>query len=261
MSDQQTDVLDGQGEGGQDYRKGPVSEDGLAFVREVAKRAGWTDRDEWTRDPDKWRDADEYLAETPKVIETLQERLKRTGQAADAAIEEERRRAQVEARAEIRAAAEAQDPEAAEAAAAKLARNSGPPPQTTAWIAKNQWFNTDSEAQAVAVAAVNRGAAAGLSIEDQLEAAEIAVKKRFPEHFPGEARREEVRLSERRPPVVTPGTRTAPPSSREKTFGDIPAGDRAQYQRYFAKRMEGRGLSKAEAEAKYAKTYWAEQGE
>ena len=256
--------VDEPDDAGQNTKTGLVSEGELDLVRSVAKKLGWTPKEEWSRDPDKWVDADQFLENTPRQIETLKERLKRTGQAAEAAIEESRRQARLEAQAEIRAAAEAQDPERAAAAANRLAEISGPPPQTLAWINRNSWFNTDPEAQALARSVVERAAAQGRSIDEQLEEAEASVKRRFPEHFSDYRRKDEnreVRLSDRRPPAVQGGSRTAAPVSKDKSFADIPAGDRALYQRHFAKRFESNGLKPEQAQAKYASAYWSNKGE
>lgn len=264
VQDLATDTIDEHQEGGQDYRSGEVQDDAEDFLQGLAREVGWKPQEEWDRDPSKWTDHRTFLKQTPREIETLKERLKRTGQAAADAIEDARRQARIEAQAEIRAAAEAKDPEAAERAAQKLAENSGPPPQTQAWIARNSWFDADPEARAVAVARVNRLAQQGASIEEQLEAAESEVRKRFPEHFGmREQPREEVRLSETRraPPMVATGNRGGSTTPKEKGFADIPAGDRALYARHFQKRFESQGLKTEDAQARWAKSYWSNKGE
>jgi hypothetical protein len=167
----------------------------------------------------------------------------------------------------VRAAVEAKDPDEALRASRDLARTSGPPPQTVAWMGRNPWFQTDQDAQVLAVAEINRRAAMGASIEDQLEAAEQKVRLRFPEHFDPPARSErqedrgEVRLSERAAPVVQSGSRGGNATPKVKGFADIPSGDRALYQRHFAKRYENTGLKPEDAQAKYASAYWANKEE
>lgn len=254
----------------QDQHSGPVevSEGELAVARSVAKRLGWTPKEDWKRDPSKWVDAPEFLDNTPKQIETLKERLKRTGQAAESVIEDNRRRMRAEIEAELNAAVEAQDPQGAKAAAERLAdvkaEETKPHPATVKWIERNSWFEDDPDAQALARNAVVRAAKQGLSVEDQLEEAEKAVKRRFPEYFPSERRDEETRetkLSERKAPLVQDGSRTTRTQSKEKAFADIPAGDRSLYTKHFQKRYESTGLKPDEAQAKYAKAYWANKGE
>lgn len=262
VEDTSGQAIDDAADAGQSLRSGPV-EDGQAFIEGVAKRAGWTPKEEWKRDPDKWVDAAGYLEKTPEQVSSLKERLARTAQAAADAIEDQRRQARIEAQAEIRAAAEAKDPEAAAAAAEKLAKVSGPPPQTVAWLSRNPWFDEDADAQVLAIAEVNRVAAQGGTIEDQLKAAEAKVRKRFPEHF-GEVKpdREEVSLRESnvKPPAVQSGTRGGNSTPKVKGFNDIPAGDRALYQKHFARRYE-QTMKAEDAQKKYANAYWANKGE
>lgn len=266
QDDTNTQALDEASQEGQTLRTGQVSEGELDLARSVAKRMGWTPKEDWKRDPSKWVDAPDFLENTPRELDTLKERNRRTAQAAADAIEDSRRQARIEAQAEVRAAAEAADPERAEAAAQRLAKVSGPPPQTVAWMGRNTWFNDDPDAQAMAINEINRMAGSGASIEDQLEAAEAKVKHRFPEHF-GQAERpepKEVPLRESRhittPPAVQAGTRGADVRTKEKGFADIPAGDRALYQRHFAKRFE-QTMKPDDAQKRYAASYWANRGE
>lgn len=253
--------LDGDVDAVVEYRSGSVVEGELELARSVAKRMGWTPKEDWKRDPAKWRDAPEYLEQTPKELDSLKERLRRTSQAAADAVEDERRRARIEAQNEIKAAAQAGDAERAERAAQQLERVAGPPPQTVAWIGRNPWFQEDPDAQAMAVITINRLAQQGASIEDQLAEAERAVKRRFPEHF-GQAERDQDPAPDTRraapipPQVQAPGRSSGDARTKAKTFADIPAADRAQAERFFIKRYMGHGLSKPDAEAKYAASYW-----
>lgn len=249
------------------YRTGQVAEDDpeLQLARSVAKRMGWTPQEDWKRDPSKWVDAPTFLEQTPRELETLKERNRRTAQAAADAIEDQRRQARIDAQAEIRAAAEAQDPERAEAAAKRLEQASGPPPQTVAWIGRNAWFNEDPDAQLLAVHEINRAAQTGASIEAQLQAAEDKVRRRFPEHFGQAEVKDPDPPPERRqttpPPAVQAGTRGGESRPKEKGFADIPAGDRALYVKHFARRFEESTGSKDAAEKKYAASYWRNKGD
>lgn len=236
-------------------RSGQVGEDD--FIQSLARRANWTPKEEWKRDPDKWVDAKTYLERLPDELESLKERNRRTAQAAEAAMEDERRRARQEALAELREAAKRDDPEAVRVAEQKL-EQATPHPETVAWVNRNAWFNEDRYAKAMAVEEVNRLAAQGATITEQLAGAEKLVREKFPEHF-GEPKRE-VRMSERPAPAVTSGSRGPSTTQREKGFADIPVGDRALYQKHFARRYEQR-MTPAEAQEKYAKSYWANKGD
>lgn len=245
-----------------DLRTGPVGEDD--FLISLARKAKWVPKEEWKRDPDKWTDHRTYLERLPAELETLQERNRRTAQAAADAIEDERRRARAEAQTEIRAAAEAKDPERAEKAAERLAEASGPHPQTVAWMGRNTWFTEDPDARMLAAAEIQRVGATGASVEDQLAAGEAKARKLFPHYFGQAEEREEpkkeVRLSERTPPpALQGGTRGTGSHTKEKGFGEIPAGDRALYDKHFRRKYETY-LKPDEAQAKYAKAYWANKG-
>ena len=246
-----------------EFRTGQVSEAELEVQRSGARRMGWVDKDEWTRDPTKWTDADQFLERTPTELTSLKDRLKRTGQAADAAIENARRLAREEAEAELRQATLSGNADLAVQAAHKVAQNAGPDPRTVAWIGRNNWFNEDTAARTLAAAICDREASKGASHEEQLERAEQEVRKRFPEHF-GETMREnnvEKRLSDvRTAPAVQSGTRGQPTRSRrENGWDEIPSGDRQQLDK-FVKKMSTHSLSQKDAQARLAASYWANKG-
>lgn len=274
---EETIILDEGGEPAQAYREGSVSEADVRaeVTRQVAKQLGWRPQEEWTRDPAKWVDAEAFIQNTPREIEALKESRKRVAQAADAAIEEARRRGREEAQAKLDQAVEDGDKDAARIAARQVADNSGPHPSTEAWIGRNGWFRADRRAQGLAVSVINELASQGKSIDDQLEAAEAEVRRRYPEHFeavkpraaePDEVEtrqtRREVPLSEmRQAPVMAAGTRSGASQPKKKGFADIPPSDQALYRKHFAKKFEGRGMKAEEAQQSYADNYWANQGE
>src|SRR6185503_9815669 len=255
--------IDEQAEQAQ-FRSGQVPEGELELARSVAKRMGWTPQEEWKRDPARWVDAPAFLENTPRELESLKERNRRTAQAAADAIEDQRRIAREEALREIREAERAGETERADAAQQRL-KATEVPPAVDQWVRANPWFNTDPVARAAAQAVSMRMSNA--PVTEQLRAAEEEVRRRFPEHFDEVEAREpptrETRLSDSRrvAPAVQAGTRNGSmQQTREKGFSDIPAGDQASYRRYFQKRFESTGLKPAEAEAKYAASYWRNQG-
>jgi hypothetical protein len=259
-----------------------------AYKQDFARKLKWTPKDEWEqagRDPDQWRDYEDFLESSPQYFEHLRKkvrdqenRMKRSNQAAAAALEDERRRGREEAEREAREAAAAGDPDRA-AAAVKKAVEAGPPPETVAWINRNGWFNEDPVAQAAAVAEVNRMAARGASNIEQLEAAEALVKRRFPEYFEDESYEElpefitkkpepkrEVKMSESKTIAQAASSTTSARvkdtrQSKEKTFKDIPAADQAQYKKYFERKFMSHGMTAEEAQARYSRTYFGNQGE
>lgn len=260
-----------------------------AYKKEYARKLGWTDKDEWTnagRDEAMWRDHEVFLDSSPAYFERLRKKnkeyknsMERNAAAAAATIEEERKRIREDAIKEAREAATAGDPDRA-AQAAERAATAGPPPETEAWIARNPWFNSDPEAQAVAIAAVNRAAKAGATIQEQLEAAGNSVKKRYPEHFEEdeldelpefitrqpkrqqEEPQREVRMSESKKvaaaaasPASSARIRT-PSQNKVKGFSDIPKADQELYSKYYARKFQSRNLTPEQAQERYANSYW-----
>ncbi len=239
-----------------DTLTGAIPEGELALARSVAKRLGWKGPEEWTGAPDQFVDAPEFLDNTPKVIADLKESGKRAAQAAAAAIEDERRRIREEATRTIR---DSDDREEREKAAERLAQNAGPPPETQAWLARNPWFQTDPDAQAIATSTVNRMAAQGASISLQLEEAEKSVRQRFPEYFSAgtEQRLSDVRRQAPIAPQVQQGSRAGGNGApKEKGFAEIPQADRAAFNGNLLKHFMARGLTQEESQRRYAASYW-----
>src|SRR5258706_1735262 len=164
----------------QSYRPCKVSEGELALARSVPKRMGWTPKENWKRDPAKWVDAPDFLEQTPRELESLKERNRRTAQAASDAIEETQRRARAAAEDRVRLA---ETPDERVAAARDYAAASGPHPETLAWMGRNAWFNDDPDARNMAATEINRSAQAGPSISEQPAAAEAEIKRRVPANF------------------------------------------------------------------------------
>lgn len=235
-----------------ELRSGEIGEAELELSRSVAKRMGWATKEEWIerkRDPAKWRDGPDFLENTPKVIDRLQETADRSAKAAAAVLEDERRRLSENAERRVR---EAEDPEERVKAARDLATHSGEPAETVAWKARNAWFGTDPLARSLAESAAAQAAASRATIPEQLAEAEAAVRKRFPEYFTTgtEARLSDVR---RAPPAVQSGTRAASSAPREKGFADLPRAAREAFDKNFRK-------LKLDPE-RYAKSYWRDEAQ
>lgn len=240
-----------------DFRTGAVGEDD--FIESLARKAGWVSKEEWPRDPAKHVDARAYLERLPDELETAKDRLRRTAQATETALEDVRRQERLRALEEIRS--NAGDPEKVNAAVERVVANEGPPPQVQAWIRENTWFTEDPEAADYARVITNRLAAEGRPVPEQLAEARAAVMRRFPEHAGQAGRSEptETRLSEVRPrPPVQAGSRGPASAPRERGWGDLPAAARTAAVP-FVKAYRSRGLSEAEAQARYAGSYWRDQ--
>lgn len=247
----------------QSSRSGSVEDDD--FIQSVAKRAGWSEEKERNGKPIKdWQDARTYLEKLPDVLHDRDERLRRTGQVAEAAAEEARTRALREAETRLSGAIDTGDKDAAREAARDVGRNSGPHPATVSWMARNPWFRAngnpgDAKATALAVATIQEAEAEGKSIVDALAAGEAEVRRAFPHHFGSPAPRDEPRLSDRAPPAVAPGSRTPVARTKsERGWADIPSQDRGQMTQFVTKAVR-RGQTAAQAQTFLANAYWKEK--
>ena len=240
-----------------DTLSGAIPEGVREILRPIVSKMGWAPKEDWKRDPAEWRDELQFLEQTPEVITRLKEQGERQARAAAAAIEEERSRKAEEATRIIR---ESDDPKIREAAAQSLRESVGPPPQTVAWMAKNPWFDSDPEAKQVAVRAIQRGVAIGLSIEDQLAAGEEAAKRVFPQYFSAgtEQRLSDVRRQAPTPPQVQEGSRATASQPKEKGWAEVPRADREAFERHLLKAFMSKGQTREQAQAKYAESYWRE---
>lgn len=213
-------------------------------VESVAEAMGWAPKDKWHGPDDQWEDAASFLKRTPKVLDGLREQMKRTSRATERLIADSKRKAQREAEERIRQAVEMNDPEAA-LAAARTVQGADNPAQE--WAESRPWFQTDDAARAVAIAAANRVASNGGTPEEQLEEAERAVRRRFPEYFE-ETKPNGVKAGHKAP-VVAGGQRSSA-APRDKGWADLPPGIRSDPA---LKRMIAKGDF---TEAEYAKQYY-----
>ncbi len=211
----------------------PVTDDDLPQAQEapdpvatLASEMGWAPKDQFKGDPEKWRDAPEFiragkdiqrsLARDLKDVRSTVENMARTS----TTLFEQQMRAERE-KLEAKFAAAVDDGDHTEAF--KISREidsvratpkpNGPPPEATAFAEKNAWFNSDPLARQVAIDTSDRLAKQGYSVAEQLEHAERAVRKQFPEHFPAPPK-PQARVGE--------GNRSASPS-RKQGFADMPA--------------------------------------
>lgn len=225
--------------------------DPATLLQEVASEMGWAPKEKWRGNPEEWRDIPDFFRNTPKVLKSLRDQVRRSGQATAEIIERNRRQAIEDAERRIAEAAEAGDREAATQAAEDLKRaNDKPDPLVADFYAKHNWMTPGNPAYSVALAAAQKVADTGGSVQAQLDAAEKEVRKRFPEEFGEEGADAPAR---KQPPAVEGGQRTASGAPRKKGWSDLPATVR---QSVSSKQLKDWGLSQDE----YAAAYWKENG-
>jgi hypothetical protein len=223
-------------------------------IANLARDMGWTPKDDWHGDPEKWKPAEQFIRDgrdiqqsTSRELKTVREQLERIGGVTETIIRDKVAERDAYWKTQFNQAVEDGDTEKAnqlldQRPTAQPAQQ-GPAPEVTAWVAKNPWFNTDPLAASVAREVSARNQA--LPVAEQLAAAEKEVKRRFPEHFAPAAKA---------PPATQTGAaRNANPSNRQKGFADMP-GESQAVARDMVKRNPSLTLEA------FAKSYWEQEG-
>jgi hypothetical protein len=234
----------------------------LPTVEELAAELGWKPKDQWKGDPGKWRPPVEYIkhgqndtvVKKLSALERSHEQILRT---TAATTERLLREQEAEINARWQQAVDDGDHKAVRAAERELLaveqQRNQPDPIIAEFEQRNAWYGTDPDATDMAAAVSARLARQGKSVSEQLEAAERAVRARFPEHFeaaPSPPARRQA------PQVHAPGSRTAAPTQRDPLAG-IPREHVAQGQE-MVKMAQSRGMKYTIED--WAKTYRKEMG-
>jgi hypothetical protein len=198
-------------------------------VEELALKAGWTPKDEFKGDPEKWRPADEFLlvgkekiSSIGKELKGLKDQMGRMSRTSDALFQEKLSERDAYWQAKMDEAFTAGDKEAFATAARQqaltreAAPTNQPPAEVQGFAERNKdWFNKDPMATnyAIQVCELNKS----LPHDKQLEIAESEVRKRFPEHFPSQQQGKPAAQ------VHQPASRSASRGNgRARSFGDMP---------------------------------------
>lgn len=223
-------------------------------LRAVARQMGWKPEEDWKGDKSGWVDAGDFIANITTQNKSLKDQVQRTTRTAEKIIEKERKAAEKELERRIRELTEANDADGVIEASRELAqvRSQGEPANEKelldAWTAERAWYRTSEEARDIAIAAGNRIARNGGSVQEQLDEADRVVRKRMPELFDDEPATPAARPTPKAA-VLAPGNRTAS-APRKKGWVDIP-----QAARSAAAEMVRKGMC---TEAEYAAEYWKE---
>lgn len=237
-----------------------AQEQGGFDVESVARAAGWAPKEEWRGDDgQEWVDAASFVTQRLERAQNLGKevkRLRRTMETqtrtSERILSQQREQAIQQARAEVRRAVEENDTEAAERAVARVQsiEATRPDPHVTAFADRNaDWFNVDDEATAYAHAVAQVHANRGAPPREQVEEAEKAVRKRFPELF-GE-QPEKTQRPAAKAPTMGGGQRTPPARRGPLTLADLP-----KEAQDAARRFEKRGVTLEQ----FVKTWEEENG-
>lgn len=219
-------------------------------IANLARDLGWTPKTEWQGDPDKWKPAEQFIRDgrdiqqsTARELRSVREQLDRIGNVTTSIVRDKVAERDAYWKQQFNQAVEEGDTERAAELAAKCptGEQQGPDPVAAAWVAKNEWFNTDPLAQARAKELSEK--LSYLPVADQLAQVERAIRKEFPEHFPAPAKPA--------PATQTAQGRNAIPGNRVKGFADMP-----QASQQAAIEMERLNGVKRDD---FAKHYWANE--
>lgn len=227
-------------EGGQQPAPEPSSEteggqgEGQADpVEALAVEIGWTPKDKFSGDPEKWKPAAEFIregrniqrnysAENRELKSQIDTIARTTAQIAAENIE--RKRAELVEQFNQRV--EDGDPTGAHKISVELNRletqaqpqRQAPPAEVQDWVGRNSWYGKDTAATARAQQICDELAVRNVPMVEQLRAVDRALKVEYPEYFNGQPQAN----GRTAPSVAAPGSRSSGSGSRAKTFNDMP---------------------------------------
>jgi hypothetical protein len=195
-------------------------------VEALAAKAGWTPKDQWHGDPDKWKPADEFLivgkermGSVSKELKSVREQMDHMARTSAALLEQQLAEKRAEWESKFNSAVEEGDPEAARQARTQIDKLQVSVPQAAPPEGRNfaekhsKWFGVDKEATAFAANRCDHYANMGLSHARQLQAVENDMKSLFPDLFPPPAKAA---------PAVAAPSATPPTAGSRETFHYMP---------------------------------------
>lgn len=233
-----------------------VAEAAEPSVTDLATSLGWKPKDQWKGDTSGWTDAAAFVKTKVSGVKRSQDTIDRTIKATKDLLEKQKNTLIKQHEAELKRAREEGDTDAALEAQQAIHEARTTPDiaaKQAVFVAENPWFEEDDDANAIAVAAAERIARKGGSIDEQFEAAKKAVKKAMPELFDDDLDTPQPKPTPKIP-LVNGGQRSAVSMPRAKGWNDVPAAVRGQVSDKFLKDMS---LTREE----YAKSYWQENGQ
>jgi len=240
-----------------DEQPGEDTEQQPLTVEDLAADMGWSPKENWRGDPDKWKPAHEFVRHTVDVnrnlsgsIKRLESRVETMARTSAKLTEDAVAKARQDALAERQRAFDEGDNEAFQQAEQKLrqieAQPAPTPPETQDFVERNAWFGKDAEATQWATTRAGELAQQGFSPARQLAIVEREAKQYFPEHFEEAAKPAAAKPA----PLSRPGVRSSAPA--KKGFSSLPAEVKSAALDY-----EKRGVCTKE---EYAETYYQFEG-
>lgn len=247
------DIQDDQADAGQEPESSRTSSD----IEELAQEMGWTPKDKFKGDPERWKDAKTFVRTTVDVnkslskdVRELRDTTERLLKTQSKLVDREVEKRVKEATQRFNQAVADGDGEEAFRASEEIRQARAPveaeePPAAT-WIKENPWYNTHREAKALAFGICADLADQGKTQREQLQEARKAVEKAFPELF-----QDKTKPEPKPAPHVQGGQRSTQAAPRKKGWNDLPPAVRASAERHFINKGKC-------SQADYAETYWQE---
>lgn len=234
----------------------------LTEVEQLAAEMGWKPETEFTGPKERWKPARDFVLTEREVsrglkqdVKRLRDTVDRIASASSKQTERALRQQADEINRKFATAVENKDPNAAAAAAKEMRElETSAQPESNDVEAdfgrRNPWYGKDEDATAYAISVSQREFGKGASPEKQLEAAEEAVKKRFPELF------EDGSTPKPPPGVHAPNSRSVP-GKRKKTYADLPPEAKKAAEDYAQLFKQRHGVDPEKSKTSYAEDYFA----
>lgn len=228
-------------------------------VEELASELGWTPKEKFKGDPEKWKPADQFIIDGRKAERNMKRSLEEMRSQMDviartngAIMAEKLQKQQQELAQRYQQAVEAGDPDEAWKAANEIRdlraravpQPTAPTGHTVEWAERNPWLKSDPMARARAIEVAEYYARDGQPAEVQTAEAEKVIRREFPHHFSG---------GEQPASVNGVRSRTVERTPRGTTFKDMPKAAQD-----IATDLKDRGL--IDDVNHYARNYFAQAG-
>lgn len=229
-------------------------------IEAIAKEIGWTPKEEFKGDPEKWKPADQFIRdgreiqrETATRLRNVEETMQRMSSTSEALYQQQLARQREELLAQKDEAIEAGDKDAVRAIDQRLngtgQQQQPPPPEISDFMGRNNWFGPAGHfaATQLAIAIADGEARKGNGPGMQAKAAEDEVRRRYPELFASST----TAAPAKPPPSVNAPARGAGKSNGKKGYADMPTAAQQAAKDF----EENHGIPKET----YAAKFWQDQ--
>ena len=251
-------------------------------LEKLAIEEGWSPKDKWRGDPEKWTDAASFIRNGRQILKTTLSKQDAKLEEVSQTIKEfavhhqknkeaEYKRALADLKAQQKQAVRDGDEDAFEAIDGKIEElnkevktasekpkdSPDEDPNFKAWWPKNDWYGPDGDpemtvyAETTLAPVLNRKYQGAEFYEKLTE----AIKKKFPEHFENPNRK--------KAPAVEGGGSMGGGKSNGQSYSDLPPEAKQACDRYIKQGLyvgeDGKPLSTEKARAKYTREYFLEE--